>query len=174
MLNRPRLYNTLRIRTYTDPSQIETILRAVVDSDCVVEPWLPKASLGGNGFDIRVVVINGEARHVVLRTSPHPMTNLHLGSTRGDLDHFLRRYGPAPLEHARSTAEAAASVFGDALVVGVDVLLDQDLTPYVLEVNSFGDLLPGVLSRGESTYEAVVDAMVSSVTPSAPAHARAR
>jgi len=149
-----RLFNSLRVRAYSDRVQIETILRAVVDAEAVVEQWLPKASLDAKGFDLRIVVISGEARHLVIRSSRHPMTNLHLGSERGDIDLFQKRYG---------TAERAAAAYPDAMVIGVDVLLDQQLVPYVLELNSFGDLLPGITSRGQSTYEAVVDAMLAEV-----------
>ena len=162
-LGRPRLHNTLRIRQYTDPADVELILHAVVATDSVVEAWLPKASLAARGFDLRIVVIGGHARHVVIRMSRHPMTNLHLGSDRGDLEAFRRRYGDAPLEAAKRTAEQAASAFPDALVLGVDVLLNKELTPYVLEVNAFGDLLPRVTSQGQSTYEAVVEAMIDHV-----------
>ena len=41
-----------------------------------------------------MVVIAGRPTHVVVRTEPGPMTNLHLGNVRGDLAALRAAAGP--------------------------------------------------------------------------------
>ena len=163
-LGRRRLFNSLRIRSYTDPDDIETILRPLIAEHVVVESWIPKAELDGRKFDLRIVVIAGKARHTVIRASRYPMTNLHLGNKRGDSASFRRRFGNAAKQACETMAERAAACFEDSLVVGVDVLLDVHLEPFIVEVNAFGDLLPGIVNQGQSTSEACVEAMIATVT----------
>jgi len=156
---RVRLFNSLKVRTYRDAKDIDTILSRLLPEGMIAETWIPKASLDGMGFDLRVVVVADEARQVVLRQSPHPMTNLHLGNARGSLERFVREYGARALDRCTELAVAATRCFDDVLYAGVDVLLSTDERAYVLEVNAFGDLLPGVRHRGETTYEAILGAM---------------
>ncbi|MBZ0113120.1 MAG: STM4014 family protein [Thermoanaerobaculia bacterium] len=155
-----RLYNTRRIRTHTNPADIDAILSALLPHGMICESWLPKATLQGVAFDFRVLVIAGEARHTVLRQSRHPMTNLHLGSQRGSLDSFVHAYGESALEACHGAAVRAAECFPASLYCGVDVLVMRDGSPYVLEANAFGDLLPNVFSRGQSTYEAILESTI--------------
>lgn len=118
-----------------------------------VERWFPKATLDGFALDLRVVVIDGEARNVVARGSRSPLTNLHLGNRRVDVAAVRDRAG-ALWETAMRTAEAAAAAFGDTRCVGVDVLLSSRWNTCVVgEVNAFGDLLPGALHEGRDTYD---------------------
>ena len=109
-----------------------------------VEEWLPKAVLDDSVFDLRVVVVGGEARHVVVRMGQGPMTNLHLGNRRGDLSTVLSRMGDEAWRLARRTCERAASVFPGSLLLGIDLLIAPDYRRFaVLEANAFGGLLPG-------------------------------
>jgi len=48
-------------------------------------------------------VIDGVPAFTVVRTSPHPITNLHLGGQRGDLDDLRARIAPADWERAMAT-----------------------------------------------------------------------
>lgn len=156
-----RLYNSRKIRRYRDPADVAALLDALAREGVQVEEWLPKAALGGVGFDLRVVVIGGVARHVVVRTSRSPMTNLHLLNERGDLAAVLARMPPGAWPAARATCERAAAEFAGSLHVGVDLLVGPDFRRHaVLEVNAFGDLLPGVVSDGVDTYEAEVRAVL--------------
>ncbi|WP_319944783.1 STM4014 family protein [Nocardia macrotermitis] len=138
-----RLYNSLRVRKYTDEREIAAIVDRLAPDGLHIERWLPKAALGGRVADLRVVVIAGRATHAVVRTARAPMTNLHLGGTRGDLDEVRGRAG----EHwvrALSICEEAAACFPGTLCVGVDLLPAIGWRRFAVgEVNAFGDLLPG-------------------------------
>ena len=154
------LYNSLRVKAFHEPSDQQLVLSRLMRDSYIAEQWIRKAKVNGQGFDLRVVVIDGEARHTVARASSHPMTNLHLGSSRADMAAVEAAVGTDALARARSAAEIAARALPNSLIIGVDVLLDDTFEPYVLEMNAFGDLLPGITHRGESTYDAAVSAMV--------------
>lgn len=153
-----QLFNSLRVRTFARPRDIGDILGDLLPAGMIGEAWLPKARVGGRELDLRVVVIAGEARHLVVRTSRHPITNLHLGNQRGDVDELVSAHGGEAVEGCRRLAERAMEAFPEALFAGVDVLLGRDGRPWVLEVNAFGDLLPGVTHRGEDTALAILRA----------------
>jgi len=154
-----QLFNSLRITSYTDPNDIQLILERLLPHGMVCETWLRKAWLDGQSFDLRIVTIDGEARHLVVRQSRHAMTNLHLGNDRGDAQSLVDTFGHDTVHACKRAAEQAAACFPDSLITGVDVTLTQRREIFVLEINAFGDLLPGILSHGQSTYEACVEAM---------------
>jgi len=113
------------------------------------------------------VVVAGRATHAVVRTSRHPMTNLHLGGTRGDLDAARAAITAAGGRFADvlETAERAAACFPGTLCVGVDILPGAGWRRFTVgEVNAFGDLLPrltglpGSGAEGLDTYAAQVAA----------------
>jgi glutathione synthase/RimK-type ligase-like ATP-grasp enzyme len=145
-----RLFNSLRVRTYETWDEIEFILAKLLPQGMICETWIPKLSLSDGAVDVRVLVIAGRARHYVVRQSHSPMTNLHLGNRRADPAGL-----EAPLFAAARLAEQAAACFPDSLYAGVDILLDRRGRAYIGEINAFGDLLPGLLDRGEDAYTAI-------------------
>ncbi len=156
-----RLYNSLRVRRYNRLDDVRTIVDLLgAEDELVVEEWIPKASAQGGTFDLRLVCIDGECGHRVMRLSRSPMTNLHLGNARGDLAALRATMGGAVWEKTERLALDAAAAFDDALYAGVDL----GVTPgfghlVVFEVNAFGDLLPGVRDpEGRTTYEAQIAA----------------
>jgi hypothetical protein len=158
----PHLYNSRRVRRYQDPRDIATLIDALCRERVQVEEWVPKAGLKGQTFDLRVVVIAGQARHVVVRLSRSPMTNLHLKNQRGDLTALLARMSAEAWAAARHTCERAAAVFPGSLYAGVDLLIAADYRRHAVpEINAFGDLLPGTSCAGLDTYAAEVAAVLA-------------
>lgn len=155
-----QLYNSLRVRAYHDDRDIAELVDELCRHRVQFEEWLPKAGLQGLAFDLRVVVIAGHARQTVVRASRTPMTNLHLGNRRGDLQTLIQRMGDARWRAAMEVCERAAASFAGCWHVGIDLLLYPGFRrPTVLEANAFGDLLPGVDDRGQDTYTAEVAAL---------------
>ncbi len=153
------LYNSRAIRTYDDPREIARLVDALCRHHVHVERWIPKAGLGDRAFDLRVVTIAGRARHVVARLSASPMTNLHLLNARSDAAPVRDRMGAA-WDAALATCERVAAAFPGSLHLGIDLLITPDFRSHaVLEVNAFGDLLPGVLDGGVDTYTAEILAL---------------
>ncbi|MFJ5265302.1 STM4014 family protein [Streptomyces sp. NPDC088387] len=172
-----RMYNSLRVRHYTSEPAVAALVDALAPDGLHVERWLPKASQGGRAADLRVVVVAGRATHAVVRTSRHPMTNLHLGGARGDLDaarEAIRATG-GDFGDVLEVAERAAACFPGTLCVGVDVLPATGWRRFAVgEVNAFGDLLPrltglpGTGAEGLDTYATQVAATQTAPAQRAP------
>jgi glutathione synthase/RimK-type ligase-like ATP-grasp enzyme len=156
-----QLYNSLNVRTYTSEREIASLINQLIPENVFAEEWLPKATLQGRYFDVRVLTIAGKARHTVIRTSSNVITNLHLGNRRGNMDEFIATIGIDKLHAIKQLAEQAAACFPNSLYMGIDILLTADhKRTIVLEVNAFGDLLPGLRHDGETCYEAQINAMI--------------
>jgi hypothetical protein len=157
-----RLYNSRRIRVYRDRREIAELIDALCRNRVHVEQWLPKAGFDNRTFDLRVVVIAGRACHAVARLSRSPMTNLHLLNERGDADAVRESVGWAAWAAAMRNCELAMECFPESLYAGIDLLFTPDFRRQaVIEVNAFGDLLPGVFWLGLETYAAELLAMES-------------
>ncbi|WP_405719081.1 STM4014 family protein [Streptomyces sp. NBC_00046] len=163
-----RLFNSLRVRRITTEPEIAAIVDALAPDGLHIERWLPKATQRGRATDLRVVVVAGRATHAVVRTSHSPMTNLHLGGERGDLDAVRAAVETAggSWGEALAVCERAAACFPDTLCVGVDLLPSTGWRRFAVgEVNAFGDLLPrltglpGSGAEGLDTYAAQVAAV---------------
>ncbi|MEH2136356.1 STM4014 family protein [Nostoc sp.] len=159
------LYNSRKIKHYTHREEVADIINILTAEGVQVEEWLPKAHLQECGFDVRVVVINGEAQHIVVRLGKSPMTNLHLGNERGNTEEFLAKIGVENWEIMKRTCEQAAALFPNSLYCGVDLLILPDWkTHAILEINAFGDLLPGILWSGMDTYMSEVKTILERTT----------
>lgn len=160
-----RLFNSLRVRRYTDEADVAEIVDRLAPDGLHVERWLPKAGLADRVVDVRVVVVAGRPGHAVVRAGRGPITNLHLGNARGDLAALRAAAGPA-WATAMATCERVADCFPGTLHVGVDLMFLAGWARHaVAEVNAFGDLLPGVLVDGRDTYAAQVHALLRGWRP---------
>jgi hypothetical protein len=175
-----RMFNSLTVRRYEREADIAAVVDALAPDGLHLERWLPKASQRGRAADLRVVVVAGRATHAVVRTSTSPLTNLHLGGTRGDLDAVRDAVGTAGgrWPDVLAVCERAAACFPRTLCVGVDLLPAVGWRRFAVgEVNAFGDLLPrltglpGSGAEGLDTYAAQVAAVLRRTTgPSRPHH----
>lgn len=148
-----KLFNSRRIRRYEKPAEIRELIDAICREDVYLERWLPKVGLAGKRLDLRMLVIGGVTRQVVVRMSEHPMTNLHLGAMRGDLSSLQKMMGEEAWNSAKATAEKTMQEFPQSLYGGIDMLISPGWEKhFVLEVNAFGDFLPGALWQGMDPY----------------------
>ena len=148
-----RLYNSLTPRRYADAAAIDRLLAFLLREGSHVEAAVPKARIGAHFFDTRMLVIAGEVAFTVMRKSRHPITNLHLGGSRGTESELASVIPEAVLAAAH---ESCRTVFGlhDCLHVGVDVMFTADRGGHrILEANAFGDLLPNLQRDGLDVYE---------------------
>jgi len=154
-----KLYNSLRIRTYRQTDDIKCIIDHLAKENLLVERWEPKASFENGTFDLRLVVINGKAEHAVMRCSRSPMTNLHLGNRRGDLQALKDKLGDDFWHRIEKLAIDTVQQFSGAAVAGVDILITSGCREAkVIEVNAFGDLIPNIVNiAGRSTYAEEVE-----------------
>ncbi len=146
------LYNSKRLRRYTDHSTIRTLIDWLCGEGAQIESWIPKAQAHGCSYDLRQLVVAGQACHLVARLSRSPITNLHLRNERMEAEQT--GLGKEQLRRAAATAESTLAAFPGSWVAGVDVLLQaESLSPYVVDVNPFGDLLYHVRYQGMNPYE---------------------
>jgi glutathione synthase/RimK-type ligase-like ATP-grasp enzyme len=155
-----RLYNTRNIRHYDSLTDIARLINALAPYGLHVEAWIPKASIDGRVADMRVLTIAGEPVFRILRTSQHPITNLHLGGERRAGDVLLSRMSPTAGLAIDATVRRIAKLFPGALQLGIDIAVSTGFKRhYVLEVNAFGDLLKGMTIGGRDPYDIQVQAM---------------
>jgi glutathione synthase/RimK-type ligase-like ATP-grasp enzyme len=145
-------YNTRKLQRLTRRDRIDRVLGFLLGEGAIVERAIPKAHLAGRYCDLRVLVIDGEPAFVVARTSAHPITNLHLGGLRGDVE-ALRALVPADA-WARAMADCVTvQRASGAFHVGVDLMFEPGYKRHrVIEGNAFGDLLPNLERDGLDVY----------------------
>jgi hypothetical protein len=146
-------FNSLRVRRVSAPERVAEILAFLLREGAQVELNLPKARLDNRFFDTRVLVIAGQPAFTVVRTSTHPITNLHLGGRRGSLDALLAA-APEAVAAGMETCARVAAAHPGALHVGVDLMYTPGFRSHaILEANAFGDLLPNLTRDGLDVYE---------------------
>jgi len=148
-----KLYNNLRLQRYTTSEKIKTIINAMAPAGLLAEAWIPKKTFQGKSVDFRVLVINGKAVFVVPRMSNGCITNLHLGNEKGNIDLVEKAWGKSTIESATFLAEQAVKAISNLFYAGVDVAISTNGTPYILEINAFGDMLLNIFKEGKTTYE---------------------
>ena len=157
-----RLYNSLRLRRYSRERDLRAIIDTLGAEGLHTEVWVPKNVLrlssdtngdkGDFSYDLRILCVGGKTAHRILRLSRSPMTNLHLGNRRGDVADL--RLDPEQIETMEETVRQAMALFPASLYSGVDLALTgAHKRPVILELNAFGDLLPGLLVDSCDTYE---------------------
>jgi glutathione synthase/RimK-type ligase-like ATP-grasp enzyme len=123
-----------------------------------VQQGIRMAQIDGQNFDVRVIVIGGLVAFTVFRLSHQPMTNLHLGGRRGDVQ-ACRAAIPtrAWLDGLDSCVEAARLYRAE--MVGIDLLFESGYARHhVLEVNAFGDFFPNLVNaQGHSVHRAEIE-----------------
>lgn len=156
-------FNSRALRSYRTATELDAVLAAIGPAH--VERWLPKIGLpGAHGTarptDFRVVVIDRQAQHLLVRVGRGPFTNLHLGADRGDPDQVRSWLGEQTWQGAQQAAEEAVRCFPEALFAGVDVGVVQPGHEVVIwEVNAFGDFHEGIEVDGKDTYQAELAAL---------------
>ena len=152
--NGTKCFNSLRLRSLSGDDAIRKALETLKQEKLHAERWLQKDTLpGGEHYDLRVLTVAGEPTHVVARCSRTPLTNLHLLNRRATLAEIdFKGEQTTVLE---SLCKRAAGAFPRCHYTALDILVSpRKRTFRILEVNAFGDLLPGLTDkRGFSTYE---------------------
>lgn len=154
-----RFFNTRRIHRYDRFAAARPVLDFLFAEGARVEHSIPKARFEGRFVDLRVLVVGFAPVVTVLRTSPHPITNLHLGGRPGDAGAFRACLPDDSWELALDECVRAAELF-DSFQLGVDVVLRPRSGGHaILEANAFGDLLPGARAAGLDVFSYEVHAL---------------
>ncbi|WP_053078359.1 STM4014 family protein [Methylobacterium tarhaniae] len=147
------LHHSHRLRR-TRGAEAVALVDAILALDAHVEQWVPKAALDGRPCDLRVLVVDGEVAHTVLRSAAGPITNLDLGGRRAEADSLRALAAPGAWEAMREDCRRFAACHPDTFHVAFDVALTIGLRRHVFfEANAFGDLIRRVRHRGLDPYE---------------------
>jgi hypothetical protein len=145
-------YNTRKLQRHGTKRGIDRLLTFLLAEGAQIERAIPKAQLADQYFDLRVLTIDGVPAFIVVRGSPHPITNLHLGGQRGDLE-LLKKRVPADSWEAAMASCVRVQRESGAFHVGVDLMFEPGLRAHrVIEGNAFGDLLPNLTRDGLDVY----------------------
>jgi hypothetical protein len=149
-----QLYATRAVRRLTHHAAVRDLVDQLVPYGLQVEAWLPKASVAGKPSDLRVISVAGEPVFCIIRSSEHPMTNLHLGGERHAPDVLRQRVGDVVWRQLIATCKRVADTFPRCFMLGIDATIRVgDQRHAVLEVNAFGDHVKGVSYRGFGPQE---------------------
>jgi len=145
-------YNTRKLQRITTRRGLDRLLGFLLAEGSQIERAIPKAQLADQYFDLRVLTIDGVPAFIVVRSAPHPITNLHLGGQRGDLALLQKRVPQASWDAAMESCVAVQRASG-AFHVGIDLMFEPGLRAHrVIEGNAFGDLLPNLVRDGLDVY----------------------
>lgn len=148
-----KLFNSLKVQSVYRREKIDYLISFLLREGSIIEKLVPKARIGNAFIDCRVLLVDKEPVFTVVRQSRHPITNLHLGGTRGDLTVLERMAGDEAMQQALASCRKVAGLYA-GFHLGVDLLFEPDMNKHrIIESNAFGDLLPGLQRNGLSVYE---------------------
>ena len=134
------LVNTKRLRYFSRTDEILSLLDQLLQTECVIERWHPKADYQGYSYDLRAVVQDGRVDYLLARLSKGPITNLHLNNR--PLDIGLLGLASPVLESVAEISVKAARQYPGLVSAGIDILLERgSLLPRIIEMNGQGDLI---------------------------------
>lgn len=142
--------NTKRIHHLCDSHEIMPLAEAVMQTDAILEEWIPKELWQGEKYDLRVVCSDSEIDYIVVRCSKGSITNLHLNNNARLWSELAL---PEEVQHEiYRQCKAAVRTLGLSYA-GVDVLLEKDTgIPYIIEVNGQGDHIYQDMYADNSIY----------------------
>jgi len=145
-------FNTRNLQTL-DTVTLEPALAYITQQSATVQRGIRKAQIGGNDFDVRVIVINGKVEFTIFRQSNYPITNLHLGGFRGDWKLCRSAIPDRIWLDAMDDCVAAAGLYNSSLI-GIDLMFDHGfMNHYIIELNPMGDFFPSWKNeKGQTTH----------------------
>jgi hypothetical protein len=96
-------------------------------------------------YDIRFAVVDGKATHAAGINRELVVLREWYGGRRREIETFLGRFGMRRWERLVALAERTATYFPGIRSLGVDLIMDNDSSEYVLDVDPFGASLPGLV-----------------------------
>ena len=134
------LVNTKRLRRFSEPAEVLSLLDSLLLTECIIERWYAKAGYQGYSYDLRAVVQGGRVDVLLARLSKGPVTNLHLNNR--PLDSGALSLPAAVLDEIADICQRAMALYPGLFSAGIDILLEKgSLKPRIIEMNGQGDLI---------------------------------
>ncbi len=134
------LANTKRLRRFSEQKEVLSLLKRLLEVDCIVERWYAKEEYQGYSYDLRAVFQEGRLDFLLGRLSKGPVTNLHLNNHPVALAEL--GLSEKKIEEIAWLCRKCMECYPGLRSAGIDILLEKgSFVPRVIEMNSQGDLI---------------------------------
>ena len=136
-----RYINTKKLFNISDKDTICKLVNFILKKEAIIERWIPKDDVNGIVYDLRLVYQFESLDFIQARGSKNgSITNLHLNNL--PLDNSSINLGDEIKQDINSLCQKAMEQFPNLNVAGFDILLEKNTKkPYIIEINSQGDLM---------------------------------
>ncbi|EJP22428.1 hypothetical protein HMPREF1142_1261 [Peptostreptococcaceae bacterium AS15] len=136
-----RYINTKKLFNISDKDMICKLVNFILKKGAIIERWIPKDDVNGIVYDLRLVYQFGKLDFIQARGSKNgSITNLHLNNL--PLDNSSINLGDEIKQDIDTLCQKAMEQFPNLNVAGFDILLEKNTKkPYIIEINSQGDLM---------------------------------
>ena len=136
-----RYINTKKLFNISDKDMICKLVNFILKKGAIVERWIPKDDIKGIVYDLRLVYQFENLDFIQARGSKKgSITNLHLNNM--PLDKSSINLTDEIKQDIDTLCQKAMEQFPNLNVAGFDILLEKNTKkPYIIEINSQGDLM---------------------------------
>jgi len=161
-------YNGTNIQNHEQDEGWETIevtntysfLEKLLKEDVIVEKGLEMKNFK---FDVRGTFVYGKLREIYGRSAKNPLiTNLSQGGASFEYEDLEKILGRTNLAQGINIMQKTCNIIG-ANFIGVDLIFDNNLNPYILEVNSFPGLGHGIKSKENDIQSKILRELYNSL-----------
>lgn len=148
-----RFINTKKLFNISDKDMICKLVNFILKKGAIIERWIPKDDVNGIVYDLRLVYQFESLDFIQARGSKNgSITNLHLNNM--PLDNSSINLGDELKQDINSLCQKAMEKFPNLNVAGFDILLEKNTKkPYIIEINSQGDLMYKDIFDKNSIYK---------------------
>ena len=136
-----RYINTKKLFNITEKSKIYKLTDFILKNGAIIERWVPKDDVDNIVYDLRIVYQFNKIDFIQVR-----------GSKQGSITNLLLNNLPIDISKVHLTDEIKQDIntlcqksmqlFPNLNVAGFDILLEKNTKkPYIIEINSQGDLM---------------------------------
>ena len=154
-----RYINTKKLFNISDKDTISKLTDFILKKGAIVERWIPKDDINGIVYDLRLVYQFGKLDFIQARGSKKgSITNLHLNNM--PLDKSSINLTEEIKQDIDTLCQKAMEQFPNLNVAGFDILLEKNTKkPYIIEINSQGDLMYKDIFDKNSIYKNQISKM---------------
>jgi len=136
-----RYINTKKLFNITEKSKIYKLTDFILKNGAIIERWVPKDDVDNIVYDLRIVYQFNKIDFIQVRGSKQgSITNLHLNNLPIDISkvHLTDEIK----QDINTLCQKSMQLFPNLNVAGFDILLEKNTKkPYIIEINSQGDLM---------------------------------
>lgn len=159
ILKKDNFINTKKIRKFTDKKKIREIVNFILSDDFIVEKWIAKDDISGINYDLRVIYQFNQIDFIQVRgCKENAITNLHLNNMPLNFEDL--QISDKTMNEVENLCKKSINSFSNLKSVGFDILIEKNTKrPYIIEMNSQGDLMYKDIYFENKIYKRQVEKM---------------